>query len=104
MMIKQFDKLMLSGSNYVEGGFIGALLSAIGLPLLIKALGSGIHNTPEKDSYKEHTINIPIPKEQQPIVSQTDNKVTALVNDKWQPYNPYNHPKFYDYYEFTGYC
>ena len=30
---------MLTGSNYVEGGFIGTLLVTLGLPLLIKALG-----------------------------------------------------------------
>ena len=88
---------MLSGSNYVEGGFIGTLLASLGIPLLIKALGGGIHNTPEKSSYKEHNSKIPIP------VSQTDNKGTALINNKWQPYEPYNAPKFYDDYEITGY-
>ena len=95
---KQFDKIMLSGSNLVEGGFLGSLLAAVGIPLLIKTLtGSGIHNSPEKSSYKEHNSKIPIP------VSQTDNKGKALINNKWQPYEPYNAPKFYDDYEIKGY-
>ena len=94
---KQFDEIMLSGSNYVEGGFLGCLLSSLSIGLLLKSLGAGIHNSPEKSSYKEHNSKIPIQ------VSQTDNKGTALVNNKWQPYDPYNAPKFYDDYEIKGY-
>ena len=78
----KFDQIMMSG-NGQSGGFLSALLGAIGIPMIMKLLGSGLHNSPT-GGYKTHRKKIPIPSENQPVVKQ--NEGTGL-ND-WQIYNP----------------
>ena len=66
---EKFDKvMMMSGNGQMHGGFLSALLGAIGIPMILKLLGSGLHNSP-KGGYKTHPKTIPIPKNQnQPII------------------------------------
>ena len=82
----KFDEIMMTG-NGQSGGFLGALLTSIGLPIVIKALtGSGIHNRPyDVNSYKTHPKNIPIPQnQQQPVVKEPNG--SAL--NEWELWNP----------------
>ena len=90
----KFDKIMMTGNGQQTGGFLGALLASIGIPMIIKALsGSGLHNTPyDVNSYKTHRKKIPIPQNQEPIVKQPEG---TSLND-WKFYNP---PPFNDNHE-----
>ena len=69
----------------VPNAFWGTLLASICIPLVLKMLGSGLHNTPVC-GYKEHMKTIPIPNNKQPVVEQPEG--TGLSNNKWEPYNP----------------
>ena len=84
---EKFDKvMMMSGNGEMSGGFLSALLGALGIPIIMKILGgSGLHNSPN-GGYKQHPKKIPIPTQNQP-------EGTALINNKWIPYEPqfYNH-------------
>ena len=90
----KFDKIMMTGNGQIKGGFLGALLASIGLPIVIKALsGSGLHNRPyDMSIYKTHPKKIPIPENQQPVVKQPEG--TAL--NEWELFNP---PPFNDNHE-----
>ena len=81
----KFDEIMMTGSGQ-SGGFLTGLISALGIPLIIKALtGSGIHNRPyDVNSYKTHPTKIPIPKQNQPIIKQPEG--SAL--NEWEIWNP----------------
>ena len=88
----KFDEIMMSG-NGQQGGVLSALLASLGLPLIFKALGSGLHNRPyDVQSYKTHPQKIPIPQNQQPVVKQPEG--TAL--NEWELFNP---PPFNDNHE-----
>ena len=67
----KFDQIMMSGNDKMEGGFLGALISSIGILLVLRMLGSGLHNTPT-GGFKTHRKKIPIPQNQQPIVKQSE--------------------------------
>ena len=98
---EKFDQLMMMNGNgqTMKGGFLGTLLASIGIPLVVKMLGSGLHNTPAgAKGYKTHSKKIPSPPNSQPVVKQ--NEGTALIHKKWQPYNA---PPFYDEYGIKGY-
>ena len=91
----KFDKvMMMSGNGKMEGSFLSPLLASVGIPMIMKLFGSGLHNTPYNTSsgYKTHRKKIPIP--QKPSVKEPEG--TAL---NWQPYNP---PPFYDDHEIMG--
>ena len=96
----KFDEIMMTGNGQNQtGGFLGALLASIGLPIVIKALrGYGIHNRPyDVQSYKTHPKKIPIPSQnQQPIVKEPEG--TALT--EWELWNP---PSFNDEHEMIEY-
>ena len=78
--------MMMSGNSEMEGGFLSALLGAIGVPMILKLLtGSGLHNSPN-GGYKTHPKKIPIPSQNQPVIKQPEG--TALINNKWIPYEP----------------
>ena len=83
---EKFDKvIMMSGNGEVEGGFLSALIASIGIPMIMKLLGGyGLHNTPD-GGYKTHPKKFTIPQNQ-PVVKQPEG--TALVNNKWLPYEP----------------
>ena len=91
----KFDEIMMTGSGQ-SGGFIGALLASLGIPMIIKALtGSGIHNRPyDVQSYKTHPKKIPIPN--QPIVKQPEG---SSLNE-WELWNP---PPFNENHEMIEY-
>ena len=96
----KFDEIMMTGNGQNQsGGFLGALLASIGLPLVIKALsGGGIHNRPyDVQSYKTHPKKIPIPSQnQQPIVKEPEG--SALT--EWELFNS---PPFNDNHEMIEY-
>ena len=96
----KFNEIMMTGNGQNQsGGFLGALLASIGLPLVIKALsGSGIHNRPyDVQSYKTHPKKIPIPSQnQQPIVKEPEG--SALT--EWELFNS---PPFNDNHEMIEY-
>ena len=82
-----FDKVMMMSGNgqNQSGGVLSALLASVGIPMIMKLLGSGgsgLHNTPT-GGYKTHHKKIPIPENNQPVVKQPEG--TSL---NWQPYNP----------------
>ena len=86
---EKFDKvMMMSGNGEMNGGFLlSSILGAIGIPMIMKLLGSGLHNTP-KGGYKTHpkTIPIPIPKNgNQPIIKNPEG---SSLEYKWLPYEP----------------
>ena len=83
----KFDKvMMMSGNGQMEGGFLSALLGALGIPMIMKILGSGLHNDPVA-GYKTHPKKIPIPQSQnQPVVKQPEG--SAIINNRWIPYEP----------------
>ena len=98
----KFDEIMMTGNgqNGQSGGFLGALLASIGLPIVIKALtGSGIHNRPyDMQSYKTHPKKIPIPlqNQQQPVVKEPSG--SSLT--EWELWDP---PPFNDNHEMIEY-
>ena len=83
----KFDKvMMMSGNGQMEGGILGALLASLGIPMIMKLLGNRLHNDPVS-GYKTHPKKIPIPQSQnQPVIKQPVG--TALINNKWLPYEP----------------
>ena len=91
----KFDKvMMMSGNGEMDGGFLlSGLLGAIGVPLIMKLLGSGsgsgsgsgLHNDPIT-GFKTHPKKIPIPSQNQPIVKKSSG--TSLKEYKWLPYEP----------------
>ena len=93
----KFDQIMMTG-NGQTAVFLGTLLASIGLPLVIKALGGGIHNRPyDVKSYKTHPKKIPIPSQnQQPVIKQPEG--TAI--NEWELFNP---PPFNDNHEIIEY-
>ena len=93
----KFNEIMMTG-NGQSGGFLGALIASLGLPIVLKALGAGIHNRPyDMQSYKTHPKKIPIPQNQQPVVKEPV-KGTALT--EWELWNP---PKFNNEHEMIEY-
>ena len=86
----KFDQVMMTGNGTQSGGFLGTLLASIGIPMIMKLLGSGLHNAPS-GGYKIYRKKIPIPTENQPVVKQTEG---SSLN--WRPYSP---PPFYDDHE-----
>ena len=94
----KFDEIMMTG-NGQSGGFLSALLASLGIPIVLKALGAGIHNRPyDVQSYKTHPKKIPIPSQnQQPIVKEREG--TSLTTD-WELWNP---PPFNDNHEMIEY-
>ena len=98
----KFDEIMMTGNgqNGQSGGFLGALLASIGLPIVLKALtGSGIHNRPyDMQSYKTHPKMIPIPtqNQQQPVVKEPSG--SSLT--EWELWNP---PPFNDNHKMIEY-
>ena len=98
----KFDEIMMTGNgqNGQSGGFLGALLASIGLPIVLKALtGSGIHNRPyDMQSYKTHPKMIPIPlqNQQQPIVKEPEG--SSLTD--WELWNS---PPFNENHEMIEY-
>ena len=96
----KFDEIMMTGNGQNQsGGFLGALLASIGLPIVLKALtGSGIHNRPyDMQSYKTHPKKIPIPTQnQQPVVKEPMG--SSLT--EWELWNP---PPFNENHEMIEY-
>ena len=84
---EKFDKvMMMSGNGEMNGGFLlSSILGAIGIPMIMKLLGSGLHNSP-KGGYKTHPKTIPIPKNgNQPIIKNPEG---SSLEYKWLPYEP----------------
>ena len=97
----KFNEIMMTGNgqNGQSGGFLATLLASLGLPIVLKALGAGIHNRPyDVKSYKTHPKKIPIPlqNQQQPIVKEPEG--SALT--EWELWNP---PIFNDNHEMIEY-
>ena len=84
---------MMSGSGQMTGGILSALLVSIGIPMIMKLLGSGLHNSPY-GGYKTHRKKIPIPENEQMIIKQPEG--TSLY---WAPNNP---PPFNDEHKIQG--
>ena len=84
---EKFDKvMMMSGNGEMNGGFLlSSILGAIGLPMIMKILGSGLHNTP-KGGYKTHPKTIPIPKNANQTIIK--NPEGSSLEYKWLPYEP----------------
>ena len=95
----KFDEIMMTGNGQNQsGGFLAALLASLGLPIVLKALGAGIHNRPyDMQSYKTHPKKIPIPlqNQQQPIVKPEGSALT-----EWELWEP---PPFNDNHEMIEY-
>ena len=92
----KFNEIMMTG-NGQSGGFLGALLASLGLPIVLKALGAGIHNRPyDVQSYKTHPKKIPIPQNQQPVVKEPEGSAVT----EWELWNP---PRFNDEYKMIEY-
>ena len=83
---EKFDKVMMYGNGEMNGGFLlSTILGAIGIPMIMKLLGSGLHNSP-KGGYKTHPKTIPIPKNgNQPIIKNPEG---TSLEYKWLPYEP----------------
>ena len=99
----KFNEIMMTGNgqNGQSGGFLTALLASLGLPIVLKALGAGIHNRPyDVQSYKTHPKKIPIPlqNQQQPIVKEPEG--SALT--EWELWNPAPFNDNYEMIEYKG--
>ena len=99
----KFDEIMMTGNgqNGQSGGFLTALLASLGLPIVLKALGAGIHNRPyDVQSYKTHPKKIPIPlqNQQQPIVKEPEG--SALT--EWELWNPPGINSEHEMIEYKG--
>ena len=85
---EKFDKvMMMSGNGQMEGGFLSAILGALGIPMILKLLGSGLHNDPVS-GFKTHPKKIPIAQNQnqnQPIIKNSEG---TSLEYKWLPYEP----------------
>ena len=82
----KFDKvMMMSGDGQMHGGFLSALLGALGVSMISKLLGSGLHND-LISGFKTHPKKIPIPHKNQPIIKKPEG--TSLKEYKWLPYEP----------------
>ena len=83
---EKFDKvMMMSGNGQMEGGFLSGILAALGVPMILKLLGSGLHNDPVSE-FKTHPKKIPIPTQnQQPIIKNPEG---TSLEYKWLPYEP----------------
>ena len=89
---EKFDKvMMMSGNGEMEGGFLSGILAALGVPMILKLLGSGLHNDPVS-GYKIHPKKIPIAQNQnqnqnqnQPIIKNSEG---TSLEYKWLPYEP----------------
>ena len=55
----EFDKVMMMSGNgkngNTEGGILSVLLASIGITMIMKLLGSGLHNT-STGGYKTHIV------------------------------------------------
>ena len=86
---EKFDKvMMMSGNGKMDGGFLlSSILGAIGIPMIMKLLGSGLHNDPVY-GFKTHPKKIPISQNQnqnQPIIKNPEG---SSLKYKWLPYEP----------------
>ena len=52
----KFDEIMMTGHGQQSGGFLGTLLASIGIPMVLKALGAGIHNRPYDVNLIKHIV------------------------------------------------
>ena len=84
---EKFDKVMMMSGNGQEGGFLSTILGALGIPMILKLLGSGLHNDPVS-GFKTHPKKIPISqnqKQNQPIIKNPEG---SSLKYKWLPYEP----------------